>query len=49
MVMNFSPSTNSNTVTEDFESVVGPPTDVKEIHITPVQEGKPLFALVRVL
>lgn len=47
--MNVFPSTNSNTVTEDFESVVGPPTDVKEIQITPVQEGKQWFALVRVL
>lgn len=36
----------SNAVTEDFESVFGPPTDVKEIQITPVQEGKASFALV---
>lgn len=33
------------TVSEDFESVFGPDTDVKEIQITPVQEGNgtPLF------
>lgn len=38
-----------NAVTEDFESVFGPPTDVKEIQITPVQEGKASFARVLLL
>lgn len=27
------------TVSEEFESVFGPATEVKEFHITPVQEG----------
>ena len=34
----FSPS-SLNTVSEDFESVFGPSTEVKEIQIKPVQEG----------
>lgn len=45
----FFPPPISNAVTEDFESVFGPATDVKEIQITPLHQGKQSSALVPVL
>lgn len=35
-----------NTVSEDFESVVGPGTEIKEIQIAPVQEGNQISFFV---
>lgn len=37
------------TVSEDFESVFGPDTEVKEIQITPVQEGNQTSVYVPLL
>lgn len=38
-----------NTVSEEFESVFGPATEVKEIQLAPVQEGNQISVYVPLL